>query len=117
MGEALSSFFLSQLQTSKDHSQEKILKLRNDVRDRLRAINNRPSDSTADTVGDLAAVCVLLLEIGVEQDAVCYSGQQLATLQSLSDKSARVSSKIVASPPLPLQHPLSVSRSTPLGPT
>lgn len=83
MNEAFSSFFLSQLQTSKDRSQEKIFDLRNEARDRLRAINNTPSGSSPDlVVRDLAAVCILLLQIGVEQDSVCYSGQQLAILKS-----------------------------------
>ena len=82
MSETLSSFLLSQLQTSKDHSQEKILNLRSEVRDRLTAINNGPCRYDADPVRDLAAVCRLPLEIGVEQDAVCYSERQLAVLSA-----------------------------------
>ena len=77
----LPSFLLSQLQTAKDESSLKILNLRNEARERLRAINNRPSsDFTSDQICELAGVCGLLVELSSHQDIVCYSGTQLAML-------------------------------------
>lgn len=81
MSETFSSFLLSQLQTAKDDSSFKILNLRNEARERLKAINNRPYDNlTADPIRELAGIVSLIIEISVHQDAVTHSGQQLAVL-------------------------------------
>ena len=82
MSQTFSSFLLSHLKSGSDESEQKILDLRADVRDRLRSINNQPPDSTVDRISELAVVYRLLLDIGIQQDAVCYAELQLAILQS-----------------------------------
>lgn len=70
----------SSLSESHDHSQERVHLLRNDARYRLRAINNEPVADSAGAIRDLAAICYLLLEIGVRQDEVCYTSGQMLSL-------------------------------------
>jgi hypothetical protein len=78
---AFPALLASSLSQSHDHSLERVHLLRNDARDRLRAINNEPVNTSAGAIRDLATICALLLEIGVKQDSFYYSRQQLPALR------------------------------------
>lgn len=82
MSETSSSFFRSTLQSTKDEAEHKILNLRNEARERLRAINNRPCDASPDAIlNEIAVVARMLLDITVEQGNLLHASLQLQDLQ------------------------------------